>query len=222
MKVIAVNGSPRKGWNTHTLLQNALDGAAAKGAQTEMINLYDVSFKGCIGCLGCKRKGGEVGRCAVSDALKPVLDTIGECDALILGSPIYIGEVTGELRSFLERLIFQHISYDRMHDTVKTRRIKTAFFFTTNCPEDAYDAVGYTRLFGDYEQLMIRIFGECRTLAASETLQTDDYDKYHMGMFDVPDRRRRREEVFPEDCKKAFEIGEWAATYKPGTVWNIR
>jgi hypothetical protein len=58
---------------------------------------------------------------------------------------------------------------------------------------------------------MVRVFGECRTLAVSETWQIDDYDKYHMAMFDVPDRRRRREEVFPLDCKKAFEIGEWAA-----------
>jgi multimeric flavodoxin WrbA len=211
MKVIAVNGSARKGWNTHTLLQKALEGAAAKGAQTEMVNLYDLNFKGCLGCLGCKRKGGEGGRCVVKDELRPVLDRIHECDALILGSPIYVGEVTGELRSFIERVTFQYISYDQMHGGIFDRRIKTAFFFTTNCPEDAYDMVGYTKLFSDYGQFMERIFGECKILSASETWQIDDYDKYHMGMFDVPARRLRREEVFPEDCKKAFAIGEWAA-----------
>ena len=212
MKVIAVNGSARKGWNTHTLLEKALEGAASKGAQTEMVNLYDVDFKGCIGCLGCKRKGGLVGRCAVKDALKPVLDSIDGCDALILGSPIYVGEVTGEMRSFLERLTFQYISYDEMHANLFSRHIKTAFFFTTNCPEAAYENVGYTKLFGDYEQFLGRTFGECRILTASETWQVDDYDKYHMAMFDVPDRRRRRDEVFPEDCKKAFNIGEWACS----------
>ena len=211
MKVIAVNGSPRKGWNTHTLLQKALDGAAAKGAQTEMVNLYDIDFKGCIGCLGCKLKGKEPGRCAIKDALQPVLDRVAECDALILGSPIYIGEVTGELRSFLERLIFQHISYDKMGESYLQKRIKTAFFFTTNCPENMYETVGYSRLFSDYEKFLGRIFGECRMLAVSETLQVDDYDKFHMAMFDVPDRRKRREEVFPVDCDKAFAIGEWAA-----------
>lgn len=211
MKVIAVNGSARKGWNTHMLLEKALEGAESKGAQTEMVNLYDINYKGCIGCLGCKRKGGNVGRCAAKDALTPVLDAIDACDALILGSPIYIGEVTGEMRSFLERLMFQYISYDEMHANLFTRRIKTAFFFTTNCPEPAYEEVGYTKLFGDYEQFVGRIFGECRTLAASETWQIGDYDKYHMAMFDVPDRRRRRDEVFPQDCNKAFAIGEWAA-----------
>ena len=212
MKVIAVNGSARKGWNTHTLLENALEGAASKGAQTEIVNLYDLNYKGCIGCLGCKRKGGNVGRCAIKDSITPILDKIDECDALILGSPIYIGEVTGELRSFLERLIFQYISYDEMHANLFKRHIKTAFIFTTNCPEPAYETVGYSRLFNDYAQSIGRIFGECRTLAVSETWQIDDYDKYHMAMFDVPDRRKRREEIFPEDCKKAFAIGEWAAS----------
>ena len=209
MKVIAVNGSARKGWNTHMLLEKALEGAASKGAQTEIVNLYDINFKGCIGCLGCKRKGGEVGRCAIKDDLRPILDNIHGCDALILGSPIYIGEVTGELRSFLERLLFQYLSYDEMHSNVFDRKIKTSFIFTTNCPEKAYDAVGYTKLFSDYAEFLGRIFGECRTLAVSETWQIDDYDKYHMAMFDVPDRRRRREEIFPEDLKKAYEIGEW-------------
>ena len=209
MKVIAINGSARKGWNTHTLLQKALDGAAAKGAQTEMINLYDLDYKGCLGCLGCKRKGGEVGRCAVKDGLRPVFDKIAECNALILGSPIYIGEVTGEMRSFYERLTFQYISYDKDRAPLFNRRIKTAFIFTTNCPEDFYEKVGYIAKFREYEDMLARMFGESRTLAVSETWQIDDYDKYHMTMFDVPERRRRREEIFPQDCEKAFALGEW-------------
>ncbi|MCL2365788.1 MAG: flavodoxin family protein [Oscillospiraceae bacterium] len=211
MKVIAVNGSPRKGWSTHTLLEKALEGAASKGADTEMINLYDLDYKGCIGCLGCKRKGGNVGHCIINDALKPIFDRIDTCDALILGSPIYVGEVTGELRSFIERLTFQYISYDNMGAGLREKPIKTGFFFTTNCPEEHYDLVGYTRLFNDYEQFMNRIFGaDCKILYSSETWQVDDHDKFHMAMFDVEARRKRRETVFPEDCKKAFDVGVWA------------
>lgn len=217
MKVIAVNGSPRKGWNTHKLLESALEGAAAQGAETEMVHLYDLDYKGCRGCLGCKKKGGEVGRCIINDALKPLLDRISECDALIFGSPIYVGEVTGEMRSFIERLTFQHISYDQMAGTVQKKPIKTGFIFTTNCPEAHYDMVGYTRLFDDYKTFMNRIFkDECRTLAVSETWQVDEYDKYHMAMFDVPEKRRRREEIFPQDCKKAFDIGKWACSAEQG------
>ena len=48
MKVIAINGSPRRNWNTATLLEKTLEGAASEGAETELIHLYDLDFKGCI------------------------------------------------------------------------------------------------------------------------------------------------------------------------------
>ena len=64
MNVIAFNGSPRKKWNTATLLKKALEGAASQGAETELIHLYDLAFKGCISCFACKTKGGKnYGRC---------------------------------------------------------------------------------------------------------------------------------------------------------------
>jgi multimeric flavodoxin WrbA len=50
MKVIVLNGSPRKKWNTATLLKHAFDGAASKGAETELIHLYNYNYKGCISC----------------------------------------------------------------------------------------------------------------------------------------------------------------------------
>ena len=50
MKVMAINGSPRKKWNTATLLDKALEGAASQGAETELIHLYDLNYKGCISC----------------------------------------------------------------------------------------------------------------------------------------------------------------------------
>ena len=72
MYVLAINGSPRKNWNTATLLNKALEGAAAQGAQTELIHLYDLNFKGCISCFACKRKDGKsYGKCAYHDDLSP-------------------------------------------------------------------------------------------------------------------------------------------------------
>ena len=50
MKLIAINGSPRKNKNTATLIKHALDGATSAGAETELIHLYDLNFKGCISC----------------------------------------------------------------------------------------------------------------------------------------------------------------------------
>ncbi len=70
MKVIAINGSPRETWNTATLLQKALDGAKSMGADTKLIHLYDLNFKGCSSCFACKRKGsGYIGHCAMKDDL---------------------------------------------------------------------------------------------------------------------------------------------------------
>ena len=76
MKAIAVNGSPRKGWNTDLLLQEALKGAADAGAQTELIQLSDLTFSGCRSCFACKRAGAETGRCMWKDDLQPVLDKL--------------------------------------------------------------------------------------------------------------------------------------------------
>lgn len=53
MIAIAINGSPRKSWNTATLLQNALDGAASVGADTELIHLRNFKFNGCSSCFVC-------------------------------------------------------------------------------------------------------------------------------------------------------------------------
>src|SRR5512139_556287 len=91
VKIIAINGSPRKQWNTAKMLEKAIEGAASQGAETHLIHLYDLEFKGCISCFACKTKDGEsYGKCAVKDDLTPVYAEIKEADAIILGSPIYL------------------------------------------------------------------------------------------------------------------------------------
>ncbi len=88
MKIIAFNGSPRKNWNTGTLLQKALEGAASQGAETELIHLYDLTYKGCISCFACKTIGGKsYGKCAVQDDdLTPFFSRIEQTDDIVLGS----------------------------------------------------------------------------------------------------------------------------------------
>ena len=133
MKVIALNGSPRKKWNTATLLEKALEGAASQGAETELIHLYDLDFKGCVSCFACKTKDGEsYGRCAVKDDLAPILGKIAESDAIILGSPIYLCDFTGEMRSFMERLLFPYLTYTDPSQSLFPKKIHTALFYTMN------------------------------------------------------------------------------------------
>ena len=136
MKVIAINGSPRKNWNTATLLQKALDGAASQGAETEIFHLYELNYKGCVSCFACKTKNGpSYGMCAVKDDLTPILKKVEIVDAIIFGSPIYYGSVTGEMRSFMERLLFPYSTYTDPPGTLFPRKIRTGFIYTLNASE---------------------------------------------------------------------------------------
>lgn len=208
MKVIAVNGSPRKNWNTARLLQKALDGAASQGAQTETFHLYGLNYKGCISCFSCKaRDGKSYGRCAVRDGLTPLLRTIEEADAFVIGSPIYYWTVTGEMRSFMERLFFPYTMYTDPPGTLFPRRIKTGFIYTLNATEERAKEFGYDWHFNANATIMERIFGYSEFLCSFDTYQFTDYSKYVAPRFDPDAKARRRAEVFPQDCENAFEMG---------------
>jgi multimeric flavodoxin WrbA len=206
MKVIALNGSPRKQWNTYTLLEEALKGAQSKGAEVELINLFDLDYRGCISCFACKRKGVVVEQCVTRDGLYPVLQKIRECDALVLGSPIYFNCVTGQMRSLLERILFPYISYDQKPSSFG-KVINTAFIYTMNVPQAYLDTVGYTRMFTDNAKTLERVFGRSEMLVVTETYQFEDYSQYASSMFDPRQRADRHATVFKEDCRKAFELG---------------
>ena len=115
MKLLAFNGSPRKKWNTAQLLEHALEGAESEGAKTKLYHLYDLDFKGCISCFACKRDGGKgYGHCAVKDDLPGRIPRrIEKADAVLIGSPIYLGITTGVTRCFLERLFPRYWSMMR-------------------------------------------------------------------------------------------------------------
>ena len=207
MKFIAVNGSPRKKWNTALMLEHAVAGAQASGAETKLVHLYDLQFKGCASCFGCKLKDGKsYGKCAMRDDLTPLLDKIATADALVLGSPIYFGNVTGEMRCFMERLLFPYLTYTRPPQSLFGRKIPTAFVYTMNVPEQMMKDM-YGTFIDANERLLARMFGQTETLFACETLQFEDYDKVVFSYFDPEERRQRRKDVFPQDCRRAFEMG---------------
>lgn len=207
LKIIAVNGSPRKKWNTHILLEKCLEGARDAGAETELINLYDIQFKGCTSCFACKLKGNTVTKCTMKDDMEKILQDICECDVLILGSPIYFTSVTGEMKSFMERLLFPYTSYEGKPSSFG-KKINTAFIYTMNAPSFALPLIGYPKLFKYNKKLMKRTFGNSEYLISTATYQFDDYSKYAMTYFDGNKRLKRRETVFVEDCKKAFDLGK--------------
>ena len=91
-KIVVVNASARKGWNTDTLLNAASKGASESGAEVVSFNLYRLEkYTGCISCFGCKKEKFK-GKCICKDGLTPVLDAISQSDGLIIGSPNYFSE----------------------------------------------------------------------------------------------------------------------------------
>lgn len=208
MKIMAFNGSPRKKHNTATLLQKALEGAASRGANTELINLYDLIYKGCISCFACKTKGGKsYGKCAVEDDLTAVFREVEKAGAIILGSPIYYGTVSGEMKSFMERLLFPYTEYTITYSSLFPRKIKAGFIYTMNIPENMMQELGYEQQFRLHQATLKRILGASEYICSFDTYQFDDYSKYVSSRFDPEKKLQRHKEIFPQDCKKAFEMG---------------
>lgn len=213
MNVIAINGSPRKHANTATLLEHALNGAAAaipdsQTVETRLIHLYELRYTGCRSCFTCKRLGGPgYGRCTVQDDLYPLLENIASADVLILGSPVYLGSISGQMRSFLERLLFPWLVYDTAGSSLAPRRMPTAFLYTMNITEPQMKARGYAQAFAPMEAYIGRILTPPQTLFVTDTCQFDDYSAYMCTCFDGAAKRARHEEQFPKDCQAAWKLG---------------
>jgi multimeric flavodoxin WrbA len=116
----------------------ALEGAASQGADNELVHLYDLTCKGCTSCFACKIIDGPSNRrCALKDDLTPIFKKIKEeAAAIILGSPVYFGAASGEVRSFMERLFFAPFVYSQPFRSAFPRKIKTAFIYTMNVTMD--------------------------------------------------------------------------------------
>ena len=212
MNIYAVNASPRKKWNTATVLRHALEGAAsiAPDADTELLHLYDYRYKGCLSCFECKKLGGKsYGRCAVRDDLAPVLEKLLEADAIIFGSPIYFYDVTGMMRSFLERLMFPCFVYDKDYSSLAPKAVATAFIYTMNVTSDVMEQQRYPEKLRTTESFVERVFSKKPLeLYVNNTYQFSDYSKYKVECFSETEKANYRENQFPIDCQKAHALGQ--------------
>ena len=207
-KIIAVNAGPRKGWNTDTLISEAVKGAEAAGAETERFDMYRLEkYTGCISCFGCKREKYK-GHCICRDGLTPVLDAIRESDGLIIGSPNYLSEMTSAFRALYERLIFQNLTYNLEEPCCNAHPVPVLLIMTSNAPDTAY-----TGMLRNYRHTLDRFVGPTNVLVSGNTLQLKDYSKtdWEWSMFDPEAKQKRHETVFPEECRKAFEMGAMLA-----------
>ncbi len=135
------------------------------------------------------------------------LEKAAEADAFVIGSPIYLGWVTGMTQAMIERLTFPYLVYDGKYSSLFPRKIRTGFIYTFGAPEDRMRVAKMDQAPKRHEGIMSRLFGACETLLVTDTYQFDDYAKYEASGHDVAAKAKRREEVWPQDLQKAFELG---------------
>jgi len=102
MKVVAFNGSPRKGGNTEILLMQVLAELEAEGISTELVQIGGKQIRGCTACYQCFERKDQ--SCAIKDdVLNECVGKMIEADAIILGSPTYFADVTAEMKALIDR-----------------------------------------------------------------------------------------------------------------------
>jgi len=102
MKVVAINGSPRKNGNTGILLKYVLKALEAEGIDTELVSLAGKKIQGCIACYKCFEKKDK--KCSGRrDDFNKVLEKMVAADGILLGSPTYFSNVTPEIKALIDR-----------------------------------------------------------------------------------------------------------------------
>lgn len=213
MKIIAINGSPRSNGNTAALLDQALAGARAQGAETQRVDLYRLNYRGCVSCFHCKRKDQPHGFCAMKDELSPLLEQLKKADAVIFGAPIYYNNIASGMVAFLERFLFSNYIYSEEIPTVFPKQLPSAFIYDMNITEAQAEKVHLSSNLEKYQQSITEVLGRApELLYVYNTWQFSDYSKYESSIFDEADKRRWRAEQFPRDLSAAWDLGEGLAT----------
>ncbi len=204
-KIIIIDGGPRNNMNTAKLLQKFAEGAKSVGSDMEVktIRLYDLDYKGCMSCMACKLKGKASNICRFKDALTPVLEDIAHADGLVLGSPIYFGEVTGQMRAFLERLSFPWLSYND-YSLTAPKCMPVVLIETMNGTPDRNNS----NSFGSMEYCITSALGKPQRIVAYNTCQVAKYDRYELGGFSEEAKHAWRDAHWEEDLQKAYEAGK--------------
>lgn len=140
MKIACLLGSPRHEGNSATIAKRFIETASNLGAEIRTFELNRLNYRGCQGCLTCKTK---LDKCVLKDDLTEVLRSIEEADAVMLSTPIYIGDVPGQVKCFIDRT-YSYIPPGYVHKSATSRMPqgkKGLLIITQGAPEGALTEV---------------------------------------------------------------------------------
>ena len=207
-KIMIIDGGPRKTFNTASMLQKFAEGAMSVGNEIEVktVRLYELGYRGCMSCMACKIKGKASNVCKFKDALTPILEEIAQADGLVLGSPIYFGQITGQMQAFLERLAFPWLSYND-YSLTAPKKMPVVLMETMNGLPDKNNSQGY----GSMEYCIANALGEPEHINAYNTYQVKNYDRFELAGFSEEAKRQYRDEHWEQDLQKAYDAGKQMA-----------
>ncbi len=102
MKVLIINGSPRKDGNTERLIREAVGVFEREGVACDLYSLAGKAIRGCMACGYCHSHDG----CVLADEVNVLAEKLAECDGLLVASPVYYGSANGSLIALLDRLFY--------------------------------------------------------------------------------------------------------------------
>ena len=148
MNIIGFVGSPRKGGNTGWAVNKILEGAKEHGAETQVFYSNELDIKPCKGCMGCV----ESDRCILDDDMQKLYTALEKADALVLGSPVYMGQMSAQSKIFTDRLFAQITPRFSPRFKEENAGKKLVLVFTQGNPDD-----DMFKVYFDYTKNMFQL-----------------------------------------------------------------
>jgi multimeric flavodoxin WrbA len=174
MKIVALLGSPRLNGNSAFIAERFLESARNLGAETQSFALNTLTYRGCQACGACK-KSSET--CVLKDDLSEVLESVRGCDVIVLASPVYYADVTGQMKTFIDRT-YCYLTPD-FHTNPERSRLapgKTLVYVQT---QGLADATVFADVFPRYKGVMEFLgVNEAHLLRGCGLAKRDDIRKH--------------------------------------------
>ncbi len=188
MKILAINGSYRRGKTIDTLIDKAITGAKTRdGTEVEKIFLRDKNIKYCTNCMVCRREDPEksIAKCTIYDDMQEIYPKISEADGFIFGTPVNIGHVTAVMKTFLERVAWVTAKPGNFplkgNPVPRSRKKKRAIIIVSSGIVPPF-----LRIFGDSATSLIKCVCDCSLGArVTGTIYAGAVEKRGVGEYSV-------------------------------------